>query len=58
MPDNTNTTYHVYGGNADELISIESTSDIRVSVTKNPNVNPMADANGRRMRRTSLQARL
>lgn len=58
MAEDKNKTYHIYGGDSDNIVSIEPTSDVKVTVTKNPNTNPMSTSSGRRMRRTSFQARL
>ena len=58
MADDIKKTYHIYGGDSDSLVSVEPTSDVKVEVSKNPNYNPMANPDSRRMRRTSFQARL
>lgn len=58
MADDPNKTYHVYGSDATDIVSAESTSDAKVKVTSNPNRSPMSSPSGRRMRRTSFQARL
>lgn len=58
MADDIKKTFTVYGGDSNNVVTIEPTSDLEVTVIKNPNTDPMSTPNGRRMRRTSFQARL
>lgn len=58
MADNVSKTQHIYGGDSTDIVKIEPTSDISVKVVKNINDNPLKSISGRRMRRTSFQARL
>lgn len=58
MADDPKKTYSVNGSDITNIVSIDNTSDVNVNIKSNPNKNPMATDSGRRMRRTSFQARL